>query len=745
MKSTASTLYIQNVGLDCDGFKMGERGTPGPVKDSSIIKMHHCPFCPYTTPSKTSLTNHIRTHTGEKPYCCPYCSLCFTQKGSLHIHIRTHTGEKPFSCPHCHYCATTKDNLKRHIFIHIGEKPFACAHCQYRATQKGALKFHSFTHNLQKHVSGLMNVDADVLESAGLYAGISDMIKLCLANAGVQKTSTSSLVHLLSVPSWSDLLVKVQEIDISVMKIQAVRSKKSRECCNCYSASISLKEISHVGRDPDGLTSSGEDVKGFGMSQTSTNKIHQCSYCGYSTPKYAHYAVHLRTHTGEKPYICPCCPFRCTQSGNLKIHLRTHTGEKPYSCHYCPFRCTQKSNLKIHLLCVRNPMLNSNKFLSAPLKGYKKRNEGKIFLDLEDITQSFEQQMEYEFVPKLYPSLYQFSHLVMLASDGMRTGRGGRTGTEESSTAVKLLECCKCPYTCIQQAEMDMHYRTHPEVKPYSCPHCPFRCSRSDNLKIHIRIHTGERPFSCPHCPHHSATSSDLKKHIRTHTGEKPYLCPFCPFRSTQSSNLKIHLRTHNSGHAYVFRKKMDLIKNFNLLHIPYTEFGGTLSASLTAASFKVCSHKYASHLLQMVRERGGPAKTQSSSSKCHQCPHCPFTTIQETLLFEHCLTHNWENPLSCPHCQYRPADASQMKRHMRIHTGEKPYLCPHCPYETADGSNLKRHIRTHTGEKPYSCPHCPYQTAMKGNLNRHIRGHMEKDSLGVLSTADLTHFPPMQ
>nr|XP_027233501.1 zinc finger protein Pegasus-like [Penaeus vannamei] len=104
-----------------------------------------------------------------------------------------------------------------------------------------------------------------------------------------------------------------------------------------------------VGRDPDGLTSSGEDVKGFGMSQTSTNKIHQCSYCGYSTPKYAHYAVHLRTHTGEKPYVCPCCPFRCTQSGNLKIHLRTHTGEKPYSCHYCPFRCTQKSNLKIHL------------------------------------------------------------------------------------------------------------------------------------------------------------------------------------------------------------------------------------------------------------------------------------------------------------------------------------------------------------------------------------------------------------
>ncbi|XP_045582574.1 protein bric-a-brac 1 isoform X5 [Procambarus clarkii] len=138
----------QLVGLDCGGIKIDERGLPGPVKDPfKIIRMHHCFFCPYTTSYKTSLTNHMRTHTGEKPFRCPYCTLCFSQKGSLQIHIRTHTGEKPFACPHCTYSATTRDNLKTHIRIHVGEKPFACAHCQYRSTQKSALKFHVLTHH----------------------------------------------------------------------------------------------------------------------------------------------------------------------------------------------------------------------------------------------------------------------------------------------------------------------------------------------------------------------------------------------------------------------------------------------------------------------------------------------------------------------------------------------------------------------------------------------------------------------
>lgn len=58
-------------------------------------------------------------------------------------------------------------------------------------------------------------------------------------------------------------------------------------------------------------------------------KRHRCRYCGKVFSSDSGLQIHIRSHTGERPFKCNICGNRFTTKGNLKVHFQRHTDQFP--------------------------------------------------------------------------------------------------------------------------------------------------------------------------------------------------------------------------------------------------------------------------------------------------------------------------------------------------------------------------------------------------------------------------------
>nr|XP_046254844.1 zinc finger protein 516-like isoform X2 [Scatophagus argus] len=71
----------------------GDKVNPGKEvegEDDKIPEAYDCNICGRSFPFLSSLSQHMRRHTGARPYKCPYCDHRASQKGNLKVHIRSH-------------------------------------------------------------------------------------------------------------------------------------------------------------------------------------------------------------------------------------------------------------------------------------------------------------------------------------------------------------------------------------------------------------------------------------------------------------------------------------------------------------------------------------------------------------------------------------------------------------------------------------------------------------------------------
>lgn len=71
-------------------------------KNTTGVKPYECTVCGKVFMRRSSLTRHMRSHTGyelfEKPYKCKECGKPFHCPSAFHKHERTHSVEKSYKC-----------------------------------------------------------------------------------------------------------------------------------------------------------------------------------------------------------------------------------------------------------------------------------------------------------------------------------------------------------------------------------------------------------------------------------------------------------------------------------------------------------------------------------------------------------------------------------------------------------------------------------------------------------------------
>lgn len=111
----------------------------------NIPEEYECRYCD----KKFSNKRHLRIHTQKHnlSFLCQICGKQFYRSWKLQDHIRTHTGERPYGCKKCDKSFASKSGLASHKHIHTGYtkfnyRKFVCDTCCQAFTSINALRNH---------------------------------------------------------------------------------------------------------------------------------------------------------------------------------------------------------------------------------------------------------------------------------------------------------------------------------------------------------------------------------------------------------------------------------------------------------------------------------------------------------------------------------------------------------------------------------------------------------------------------
>ncbi|XP_058833463.1 zinc finger protein 3-like [Topomyia yanbarensis] len=117
------------------------------------IRQFKCEYCPMEYYTRPEMLLHVKqVHLNAFLVKCTDCGLSFKTKSTLNQHVKTHTNQRTHTCSVCGYGFKSYTHLNRHIKSVHQDVRYNCDHCEISYGRKDKLRMHmEKVHNIQTY------------------------------------------------------------------------------------------------------------------------------------------------------------------------------------------------------------------------------------------------------------------------------------------------------------------------------------------------------------------------------------------------------------------------------------------------------------------------------------------------------------------------------------------------------------------------------------------------------------------
>uniref|UniRef100_A0A8D0FXW4 Zinc finger protein 335 n=1 Tax=Strix occidentalis caurina TaxID=311401 RepID=A0A8D0FXW4_STROC len=555
-----------------------------------------CPVCNRIYPMQKRLTQHMKTHSTEKPHMCDKCGKSFKKRYTFKMHLLTHIqaiANRRFKCEFCDYVCEDKKVLLNHQLSHMNDKPYKCSFCKYSTFREDFL----VSHMAVKHTGG----KPFACEFCHFTTKHKKNLRLHVHCRHADSFEEWAQRHPEEPPCRRRPFFTLQQIEELKQQHSQVQAPAEPEASPPVSAVAPAPTPPGAPEPPilsqdslGGATIIYEQaVAGSAelATQTALDLLLNMSAQHELATGSLQVAVVKQEDSGEAQ--APCEPQ--AQEEGAEVDSEEQQEQKLVTLHMAEpgetlvrEACEEATLGGSELQQITIPFGATTEYsiitpiseeIQAPGTLYSEESPAEsshtVVVSEAVMTEEALKDHNNHYIMSSGVPGSQFHHIeVRTAVTGVslsapQRGRclpracGGPGGPARQHQVApgavsKKLSCkistakkfsCKiCTAMFTGRAEMESHKRAHIGPSTFKCPDCPFTAALWPEVRSHMVQHASLRPHKCSHCSFASKNKKDLRRHMLTHTNEKPFACQICGQRFNRNGHLKFHMqRLHSS------------------------------------------------------------------------------------------------------------------------------------------------------------------------------------------------------